>query len=135
MGRTIFHELIHAESYNAIFHKNGSPIDNDFEANFSKYVAMYKGDPDIHHNYMAENLVYKMASVLSYIHSSLGKQNFINDPDAKAAFPKGLPSDFYHGIAWSGLKWTDKWRYDLPSRDSYENYQKVASDNLSDDCN
>jgi len=135
MARTILHELIHAELYNAIFHKNGSPIDNDFEANFSKYVAMYKGDTEMQHNYMAENMVGKMAGVLSQIHTHLGKQSFLNDPNVKAAFPKGLPSDFYHGIAWSGLKWTDKWRYDLPSRNTYVNYQEVGNENLNNECN
>ncbi|MDE0561526.1 hypothetical protein OU792_16130 [Algoriphagus sp. NF] len=135
MARTFLHEMIHAELFRAIFHKNGTPLDRNFEANFAKYMLLYKGDAAIHHNYMAENMVNKMASVLSQIHSHLGKQSFLNDPDVIAAFPKGLPSGFYHGIAWNGLKWTDKWRYNLPERSSYEKYQKVGADNLTDNCN
>jgi hypothetical protein len=135
MARTILHEIIHAELFVAIYHKNGSPIDGNFESNFAKYISLYSGDTEIHHNYMAENMVDKMASVLSQIHSSLGKQSFLSDPDVIAAFPKGLPSDFYHGIAWNGLKWTDLWRYNLPDRVSYEKYQKVGAENLTDNCN
>ncbi|MHA7129558.1 hypothetical protein [Algoriphagus namhaensis] len=135
LARTILHELIHAELYNAIFHKNGSPIDNNFEANFSKYVALYSGDTEVQHNYMAENMVGKMAHVLSQIHANLGKESFLNDPNVQAAFPKGLPRDFYHGIAWGGLKWTDKWGYDLPSRNTYINYQEFGNESLKNECN
>lgn len=66
---------------------------------------------------------------------NLGKKEFLENPNVKAAFPNGLPRDFYQGLSWSGLKWTDKWRYDLPKRNDYLEYQQIAGDNLSNDSN
>lgn len=137
LARIILHEMIHAELFVANFHKGGSPIDGDFEANFNTYIQKYypDGNAVIHHNYMAENMVNNMSIVLSLIHSNLGKLQFLNDPNVKNAFPNGLPSDFYKGLAWSGLQATDMWRYRLPERTNYEDYQKLALDNLNNDCN
>ncbi|SIN99232.1 hypothetical protein [Algoriphagus halophilus] len=118
-----------------ILDRNRDLNSGDFESNFAKYISLYSGDSEIQHNYMAENMVDKIASVLSQIHSSLGKQSFLSDPDVIAEFPKGLPSDFYHGIAWNGLKFTDLWRYNLPDRVSYEKYQRVGAENLTYNCN
>ena len=137
LARIILHEMLHAELFVANFHKGGTPIDGDFEANFNMYIEKYynEGSPGIHHNYMAEQMVDKIGSVLSQIHPYLGKQEFLNDPLVKQGFPKGLPTDFYKGLAWSGLKATDKWRYNLPDRSSYEKYQDIADASLKNECN
>jgi hypothetical protein len=137
LARIILHEMIHAELFVANYHKGGSSIDGDFEANFNTYIQKYypDGNAVIHHNYMAENMVNNMSIVLSLIHSNLGKQQFLNAPIIKSNFPNGLPSDFYRGLAWSGLQATDMWRYNLPERNSYERYQDLANAALSNDCN
>lgn len=129
--------MIHAELFVANYHKGGSSIDGDFNANFNTYIKKYynEGYPGIHHNYMAENLVNKIGTALSFIHPNLGKQQFLNNPIVKNGFPNGLPSDFYRGLAWSGLQATDMWRYNLPERNSYERYQDLANAALSNDCN
>ncbi|WP_439488954.1 hypothetical protein [Algoriphagus sp.] len=136
MARTILHEIIHAELYVAIGDKNGTALDANFEYNFNKYVELYykEGDAGIHHNYIAEKIVSRITDVLRQIHPYLGKQEFLNHPDVKNAFPNGLPSDFYRGMAWEGLRWTDKWRYNLPDRLKYEEYLKVAENKMYDGC-
>ncbi|SFT73280.1 hypothetical protein SAMN04489724_1898 [Algoriphagus locisalis] len=136
IAHTILHEIIHAELYVAIGNKKGTAIDANFEYNFNKYVELYYkeyGDADVHHNYMAEKIVDRMSDVLKLIHPYLGKQEFLNDPEVKKAYPHGLPPDFYKGMAWNGLKWTDKWRYDLPERYSMEKYQSFAA-NFNETC-
>ena len=137
LARIILHEMIHAELFVANFQKGGSSIDGNFEANFNTYIKKYYGEGNsvIHHNYMAEQMVNKIGAVLSQIHTHLGKQQFLNDPNVKNGFPKGLPSNFYIGLAWSGLQATDKWRYNLPERTSYERYQDIAFKSLKNECN
>lgn len=79
LARIILHEMIHAELFVANFHKGGSPVDGDFEANFNLYIQKYfnEGSAGIQHNYMAEHMVNKIGSVLSQIHPYLGKQQFL----------------------------------------------------------
>lgn len=88
----------------------------------------------MYHNYFAEQIVNKIGDVLSQIHPYLGKEKFLIDPNTINVFPNGLPSDFYKGVAWSGLQSTDKWRYNLPERNSYERYQDIASKLLKNEC-
>jgi hypothetical protein len=138
LARIILHEIIHAELFVANFHKGGSPIDGNFQANFNMYMETYHkgGNSVIQHNYMAEKMVDKMANVLSQIHSTLGKDQFISDPDVIAEFQnKRMPSDFYKGLAWSGLQSTDMWKYNLPARNTYLKYQELADAKLNNECN
>jgi hypothetical protein len=136
LARIILHEMVHAELFVANFHENGSSIDGNFNANFNTYIQKYSkgGDAKIQHNYMAEKIVNKIGAVLSQVHGNLGKQAFINNPNVKNAFPKGIPSDFYKGLAWAGLHESDKWKYNLPEREIYKKWQQLASDNLDKEC-
>lgn len=136
LARIILHEMVHAELFVANFHANGSSIDGDFNANFNNYIQKYSkgGDAEIQHNYMAEKIVNKIGAVLSQVHGNLGKQAFLNNPNVKNAFPKGIPSDFYNGLAWAGLNKTDKWRNNLPERNIFEKWQDLADKNLTNDC-
>jgi len=137
LATIILHEIIHAELFVANFHKGGSPIDADFEYNFNQYVEKYSegGNSNIQHNYMAEKMVSKMASILSAIHPYLGKTEFQNNPNVKAVFTsRFITAKFYTALAWAGLHWTDKWRYDLPERNTYQEYQSLASENLNNEC-
>jgi len=138
LAKIILHELIHAELFVANFHKGGSPIDGDFQANFNTYMKTYhkEGNSVTQHNYMAEKMVDKMAQVLSQIHPSLGKNEFVNDPEVKLVFlNKRMPSNFYTALAWSGLHSTDKWKFSLPERYTYEKYQQLANAKLNNECN
>ncbi|GAB2478268.1 hypothetical protein [Algoriphagus taiwanensis] len=137
LARIILHEIVHAELFVANFHKGGSSIDGNFEANFNTYIQRHYGEGNsvVHHNYMAENIVNKMATTLSLIHSNLGKQQFLNHPETKMVFQNGFDSNFYKGLAWKGLHSTDMWKYNLPERNSFEQYQDLANAALSNDCN
>lgn len=137
LARIILHEMIHAELFVANYHKGGSPIDGNFEANFNLYMEKYRleGNSVIQHNYMAENMVNKIGSVLSSIHTNLGKQQFLDHPETKKVFRNGFDSNFYKGLAWKGLHSTDKWNYNLPERTDFVNFQKLADVALSNDCN
>lgn len=136
LARIILHEMVHAELFVANFHANGSSIDGNFNANFNTYIQKYSkgGDAAIQHNYMAEKIVNKIGAVLSQVHGNLGKQAFLNNPNVKNAFPKGVSSDFYTALAWSGLHESDKWKYNLPEREIYKKWQELADKNLTDDC-
>jgi|GEM_PF-2445243 len=103
VARTIVHEMIHAEMYRALNTQGLADIDLSFKETFEEYTRQFFGDEDIHHSYMADYWVDKMADMLELIHPQLGKSSFENYMNYSEGYPNGVPKDFYRAIAWEGL--------------------------------
>ncbi len=107
VGRTIVHEMVHAEMYRAINAANPTEVELDFRETFNAYVMMYRGSGDQQHNAMANEWVTEMGSILSDVHQQL-------DPARSNSFknlfyPNGIPDHFYESLAWEGLEGTLAW--------------------------
>jgi hypothetical protein len=103
VARTIVHEMIHAEMYRALNTQGLEDSDLSFKETFEEYTRQFFGDEDIHHSYMADYWVDKMANMLELIHPQLGYLG-LNDFLSPWAYPTGIPKDFYKALAWEGLK-------------------------------
>ena len=108
-ARVLLHEIIHAEIFNAVGQKRGSLLIGNFQHNFEEYKRLYDFDSQIHHNFMAEYLVEKMAKVLKEIHPLLGASEFYKSLGGASYWPKGIDPNFYSAIAWHGLWDTKEW--------------------------
>lgn len=137
MARTILHELIHAELFVAIYLKKGSPVDGNFEYNFSKYLEEYSYVTSAQHNYMAENLVSRIAIELQRIHPYLGLDEFRKSEVIKLAYPKSIVNpDFYKVLAWQGLLDTsvgEKFEKDYNAKNWFDKHDKNKN-YLTRDC-
>ena len=103
VARTIVHEMIHAEMFRALNTQGLADSDLSFKETFEEYTRQFFGDEDIHHNYMADYWVNKMADMLELIHPQLGKSSFEDHMNYSEGYPNGVPKDFYKAIAWEGL--------------------------------
>ena len=103
VARTIVHEMIHAEMFRALNTQGLADSDLSFKETFEEYTRQFFGDEDIHHSYMADYWVDKMADLLELIHPQLGKSSFENYMNYSEGYPNGVPKDFYKAIAWEGL--------------------------------
>ena len=103
VARTIVHEMVHAEMFRALNTQGLADSDLSFKETFEEYTRQYFGDNDIHHNYMADYWVDKMADMLELIHPQLGYLG-LNDFLSPWAYPQGIPKEFYKALAWEGLK-------------------------------
>ncbi len=103
VARTIVHEMIHAEMFRALNTQGLADSDLSFKETFEEYTRQFFGDEDIHHSYMADYWVDKMADMLELIHPQLGKSSFENYMNYSEGYPNGVPKDFYKAIAWEGL--------------------------------
>jgi hypothetical protein len=103
VARTIVHEMIHAEMFRALNTQGLADSDLSFKETFEEYTRQFFGDEDIHHSYMADYWVDKMADMLELIHPQLGYLG-LNDFLSPWAYPTGIPKDFYKALAWEGLK-------------------------------
>jgi hypothetical protein len=103
VARTIVHEMIHAEMLRALNTQGLADSDLSFKETFEEYTRQFFGDEDIHHSYMADYWVDKMADMLELIHPQLGYLG-LNDFLSPWAYPTGIPKDFYKALAWEGLK-------------------------------
>ncbi|MCH7415905.1 hypothetical protein MM213_20560 [Belliella sp. R4-6] len=106
VARTIVHEMVHAELYRAINTTNPTEKELDFRETFEEYTRQYIGDNDVHHNYMADYWVDKMADMLELIHPQLGYSG-LNEFLSSWAYPSGIPKEFYKALAWDGLKYEE----------------------------
>ncbi len=103
VARTIVHEMIHAEMFRALNTQGLADSDLSFKETFEEYTRQFFGDEDIHHSYMADYWVDKMADMLELIHPQLGKSSFEDHMNYSGGYPNGIPKDFYKAIAWEGL--------------------------------
>jgi hypothetical protein len=103
VARTIVHEMIHAEMFRALNTQGLADSDLSFKETFEEYTRQFFGDEDIHHNYMADYWVNKMADMLELIHPQLGKSSLEDYMNYSGGYPNGVPKDFYKAIAWEGL--------------------------------
>ena len=103
VARTIVHEMIHAEMFRALNTQGLADSDLSFKETFEEYTRQFFGNEDIHHSYMADYWVDKMADMLELIHPQLGKSRFEDHMNYSEGYPNGVPKDFYKAIAWEGL--------------------------------
>lgn len=102
VARTIVHEMIHAEMFRALNTQGLADSDLSFKETFEEYTRQFFGNEDIHHSYMADYWVDKMADMLELIHPQLGYLG-LNDFLIPWAYPQGIPKEFYKALAWEGL--------------------------------
>ena len=86
VARTIVHEMIHAEMFRALNTQGLADSDLSFKETFEEYTRQFFGDEDIHHSYMADYWVDKMADMLELIHPQLGYLG-LNDFLSPWAYP------------------------------------------------
>jgi hypothetical protein len=103
VARTIVHEMIHAEMFRALNTQGLADSDLSFKETFEEYTRQFFGDEDIHHSYMADYWVDKVADMLELIHPQLGYLG-LNDFLSPWAYPQGIPKELYKALAWEGLK-------------------------------
>jgi hypothetical protein len=112
IAKTIIHELVHAEINLALRNKGQTVLDNNFAANFDKFINVIYGTTntqgDLHHKYMAENLLYIMGTSLMDVHKNYFPEDFqkLNDFMKLNGSPKGVSTDFYVNQFWQGLEGT-----------------------------
>ena len=112
IAKTIIHELVHAEINVALRNKGQTVLDNNFPANFDKFINVIYGTNnthgDLHHKYMAENLLNIMGSALMDVHKNYFSDDFqkLNNFMKSNGSPKGVSTDFYVNLFWQGLEGT-----------------------------
>lgn len=112
IAKTIIHELVHAEINVALKNKGQTVLDNNFVANFDKFINVMFGtnnlQGDSHHKYMAENLLSTMGAALMDVHKNYFPEDFqkLNNYLKINGYPKGVSLDFYVNLCWQGLEGT-----------------------------
>ena len=112
IAKTIIHELVHAEINVALRNKGQTVLDNNFAANFDKFINVMYGtnntQGDLHHKYMAENLLSTMGAALMDVHKNYFPEDFqkLNNYLKINGYPKGVSLDFYVNLCWQGLEGT-----------------------------
>lgn len=112
IARTIIHELVHAEINVALRSKGQTIIDDNFAANFDKFINVMYGtnntQGDLHHKYMAENLLSTMGAALMDVHKNYFPEDYLklNNFLKSNGYPKGVSVDFYVNLCWEGLEGT-----------------------------
>jgi hypothetical protein len=113
IAKTILHELVHAEILASLHSKGHTVLDNNFAANFDKFINVMYGtnntQGDLHHKYMAENLLSTMGEALMDLHKNYFPEDFQklnNFVKSQGYYPKGVSADFYMNLFWEGLDGT-----------------------------
>ncbi|WP_192347507.1 hypothetical protein [Algoriphagus sp. Y33] len=133
IARTILHELIHAEIMVALEMKGVSVLGKNFAEDYQIYQEKFVGKHQSH-NYMADNLIPKMASVLEKIHPKLGKEAFWSNSYVQSKFGGQWSNQFYTAIAWQGLDITEAWEgLSKETRTRMEKFQ-IIDNKLTKDC-
>jgi hypothetical protein len=112
IAKTIIHELVHAEINVALKNNGQTVLDNNFAANFDKFINVTYGtnnlQGDLDHKYMAENLLSTMGAALMDVHKNYFPEDFqkLNNYLKINGYPKGVSLDFYVNLCWQGLDGT-----------------------------
>ncbi|MEE1962505.1 hypothetical protein V1387_07395 [Allomuricauda taeanensis] len=130
IGKTIVHEVIHANLFLAVKKLNGGMTPNN--TNFEALYEQYRNQKGWQHEFMSNHYVDLMAEALEEFHSQL------NDDVFKSYYDNWDWDDFYTKLAWTGLKNTTKGQtyYEL-YEDQISIYYEAAKVNSTKtmDCN